>query len=264
MNNVSNSIVVAVDAGNVAEGIIEGKVFLVDKPYEWTSFNVVSKIRNYCRRVTGLKKIKVGHAGTLDPLATGLLLVATGKMTKQIDSLQAKEKEYTGTFVLGQTTESYDLEKPVVNSGSYDGLTSDDIYAAATRLTGIIMQVPPVFSAVKIDGKRAYEYGRSGKDVEISAKQIEVREFEITRIALPEVDFRIVCSKGTYIRAIARDFGDILGCGAYLSALRRTRIGEYNVANAIGLDIFGSNVDRNRDNSPSHLRFADNLIKHNE
>ncbi len=221
-----------------AGSIIEGKVFLVDKPYEWTSFNVVSKIRNYCRRVTGLKKIKVGHAGTLDPLATGLLLVATGKMTKQIDTLQAKEKEYTGTFVLGQTTESYDLEKPVVESGFCEGLTEKDILAATAKLTGIIMQVPPVFSAVKIDGKRAYEYARRGKDVEISAKQIEIREFEISRIALPEVDFRIVCSKGTYIRAIARDFGEILGCGAYLSALRRTRIGEYRIEDAVDIDTF--------------------------
>ncbi|MDR0619206.1 MAG: tRNA pseudouridine(55) synthase TruB [Bacteroidales bacterium] len=216
--------------------IIEGRVFLVDKPYRWTSFDVVNKIRYYCKRETGLKKIKVGHAGTLDPLATGLLIVVTGKLTKQIELLQAGEKEYTGTFVLGQTTDSFDLEKEPHYSGEYSHLTEQNLRQAALKLTGAIMQTPPVFSAIKIDGKRAYEYARKDRKVEMPAKSVEVREFELTRIELPEVDFRITCSKGTYIRAIARDFGMLLGCGAYLSALRRIRIGEYDIKDAVGMD----------------------------
>jgi tRNA pseudouridine55 synthase len=229
MNNISETAT-----------IIEGKLFLIDKPCRWTSFDVVNKIRYYCKHETGLKKIKVGHAGTLDPLATGLLIVVTGKLTKQIEVLQAGEKEYTGTFVLGQTTDSFDLEKEPHYSGEYSNLTEQDLRQACSQLTGTIMQVPPVFSAVKIDGKRAYEYARKNKEVELSAKSIEVREFELTRISLPEVDFRIVCSKGTYIRAIARDFGNTLKCGAYLSTLRRTRTGKYSVKDAIGMDNFAS------------------------
>ncbi|MDR2556867.1 MAG: tRNA pseudouridine(55) synthase TruB [Bacteroidales bacterium] len=218
--------------------IVEGQLFLIDKPYRWTSFDVVNKIRYYCKRETGLKKIKVGHAGTLDPLATGLLIVVTGKFTKRIEQLQAGEKEYTGTFILGQTTDSFDLEKEPHYSGEYTHLTGKDLQHAAQKLTGAIMQTPPIFSAVKIDGKRAYEYARKDHEVEMPTKSVEIREFTLTRISLPEVDFRIVCSKGTYIRAIARDFGLLLGCGAYLSALRRTRIGEYNVKDAIGMDNF--------------------------
>jgi tRNA pseudouridine55 synthase len=218
--------------------IVEGQIFLIDKPYRWTSFDVVNKIRYYCKRETGLKKIKVGHAGTLDPLATGLLIVVTGKFTKRIEELQAQEKEYTGTFVLGQTTDSFDLEKEPHYSGEYSHLTEQDLQQAAQKLTGAIMQTPPVFSAVKIDGKRAYEYARKDQKVEIPAKSIEVHEFTLTRISPPEIDFRIVCSKGTYIRAIARDLGLLLGCGAYLSSLRRTRIGEYSINDAISMDNF--------------------------
>jgi tRNA pseudouridine55 synthase len=213
--------------------IIDGKIFLIDKPYRWTSFDVVNKIRYYCKRETGLKKIKVGHAGTLDPLATGLLIVVTGKFTKRIEELQAGEKEYTGTFILGQTTDSFDLEKEPHYSGEYSHLTEQELQQAAQKLTGAIMQIPPVFSAVKIDGKRAYEYARKNREVEIPAKNVEIREFTLTCISLPEVDFRIVCSKGTYIRAIARDFGALLDCGAYLSSLRRTRIGKYRIEDAV-------------------------------
>jgi tRNA pseudouridine55 synthase len=214
------------------------KLFLIDKPYRWTSFDVVNKIRYHRKREPGLKKIKVGHAGTLDPLATGLLIVVTGKFTKRIEELQAGEKEYTGTFVLGQTTDSFDLEKEPHYSGEYTHLTEQDLQQAAQKLTGAIMQIPPIFSAVKIGGKRAYEYARKDKEVEMPAKSVYVREFTITRISLPEVDFRIVCGKGTYIRAIARDFGDMLGSGAYLSSLRRTRSGEYSIKDAIGMDSF--------------------------
>ncbi|MDR1974248.1 MAG: tRNA pseudouridine(55) synthase TruB [Bacteroidales bacterium] len=216
-------------------------LLLVDKPYKWTSFDVVNKIRYCLKHATGLKNLKVGHAGTLDPLATGLLLIAVGKFTKQIETLQAHEKEYTGTFVLGQTTDSYDLEKPPVKSGEFAHLTEKDLLKAAAQLTGNIMQIPPVFSAVKIDGKRAYEYARKNREVTIAAKPIEIKEFELTRIALPEIDFRIVCSKGTYIRAIARDFGELLHSGAHLSSLCRTRIGSYHINAAIKYDTANNN-----------------------
>ncbi len=205
---------------------------LLDKPYTWTSFDVVGKVRAWARRRCG-KKIKVGHAGTLDPLATGLLIVCTGKFTKRIEEFQAQEKEYTGTFVLGHTTPSYDLETEPIPGGPYAHLSSGDLQAAAERLSGPQQQVPPVFSAVKIGGKKAYEYARKDKEVVLQPKPVTVYTFELTRIALPEVDFRIVCSKGTYIRSLARDFGELLGCGAHLSALRRTRIGEFDVRDAV-------------------------------
>ncbi len=209
-----------------------GCVLLLDKPYTWTSFDVVGKVRAWARRRCG-KKIKVGHAGTLDPLATGLLIVCTGKFTKRIEEFQAQEKEYTGTFVLGHTTPSYDLETEPIPGGPYAHLSSGDLQAAAERLSGPQQQVPPVFSAVKIGGKKAYEYARKDKEVVLQPKPVTVYTFELTRIALPEVDFRIVCSKGTYIRSLARDFGELLGCGAHLSALRRTRIGEFDVRDAV-------------------------------
>lgn len=214
------------------EQLEAGRVLLIDKPYRWTSFDVVGKVRGWARRQCG-QKIKVGHAGTLDPLATGLLIVCTGKFTKRIEEFQAQEKEYTGTFVLGSTTPSYDLETEVTPGGPYAHLTERELQAAALSLSGEQMQVPPVFSAIKINGKKAYEYARKDREVVLPAKPVTLVSFELTRIVLPEVDFRIVCSKGTYIRSVARDFGEALGCGAYLSALRRTRIGPFDVRDAI-------------------------------
>lgn len=198
----------------------EGKVFLIDKPYGWTSFDVVKKVRN------ALKIKKVGHAGTLDPLATGLLIVCAGKMTKQIDRFQSQEKEYEGTFVIGKTTESFDLEREVTDVSDIGHIQTEDLLAASAALTGDLMQVPPMHSAIKKDGKRVYLAARKGETVEIDPRPVTVSRFEITGIDLPEIHFRIVCSKGTYIRSIARDFGEILGVGAYLSRLVRTRIGD--------------------------------------
>lgn len=219
-----------------------GCALLLDKPYTWTSFDVVGKVRGWARRQCG-HKIKVGHAGTLDPLATGLLIVCTGKFTKRIEEFQAQEKEYTGTFVLGSTTPSYDLETEVTPCGPYGHLTALDFQAAAERLSGPQQQVPPVFSAVKVGGKKAYEYARKDKEVVLQPKPIHIYTFELTRIAMPEVDFRIVCSKGTYIRSLARDFGALLGCGAHLSALRRTRIGTFDVRDAVSpLDLTAQTV----------------------
>lgn len=215
----------------------QGQVFLIDKPLGWTSFNVVSRVRNWAHRIVG-HRVKTGHAGTLDPLATGLLIVCTGSYTKKIEEFQSQTKEYTGTFVLGATTRSYDLESEIESCGDYSHLRINDIENAAKILTGEIMQVPPVFSAVKINGKRAYQFARTDKEIELSAKPVTVYEFEITRFELPEVDFRISCSKGTYIRSIARDFGEELGCGAYLSSLRRTRIGDFRIENAQNIEDF--------------------------
>ena len=215
----------------------KGEVILVDKPIGWTSFNVVSRVRNWAHREVG-RKVKTGHAGTLDPLASGLLIICTGSFTKRIEEFQARQKEYTGTFVLGSVTKSYDLECEVEYGGEYRHLTPALLEEAARRLTGPIKQIPPVFSAVKINGKRAYQYARADKEVELTAKNVHIHTFELSRIALPEVDFRIVCSKGTYIRSIARDFGESLGCGAYLSALRRTRIGDFDVKDARPVEAF--------------------------
>jgi tRNA pseudouridine55 synthase len=206
-----------------------GEVFLIDKPFEWTSFDVVKKVRN------ALQIKKVGHAGTLDPLATGLLIVCAGKKTKSIDTYMGQEKEYTGTFVLGKTTESFDLEREIVDVADPYHLTSEEIGFAAGQLTGDIMQIPPAHSAIKIGGKRVYESARKGIEVKIDPRPVQVSIFEITRMELPEVDFRIVCSKGTYIRSLARDLGEILGVGAYMSALIRTRIGEFRLEDAEGL-----------------------------
>ncbi|GAB3226439.1 tRNA pseudouridine(55) synthase TruB [Algoriphagus aestuariicola] len=203
-----------------------GEVFLIDKPLEWTSFDVVKKVRN------ALRIKKVGHAGTLDPLATGLLIVCAGKQTKQIETYMGQEKEYTGTFVIGFTTESFDLEKPVIPVGDFSKLTIEQVKDAAAQLTGDILQVPPMHSAIKVDGKRVYESARKGLEVKMEARPVQVREFEITRFAGNEVDFRISCSKGTYIRSLARDLGELLGTGAYLKALCRTRIGNFLLAEA--------------------------------
>lgn len=203
-----------------------GEVLLLDKPLTWTSFDVVRKVKNT------LRPRKIGHAGTLDPLATGLLILCTGKKTKEIDQIQAQEKEYEGTFRLGQTTPSFDLETPVDAELPYEHLTETEIRAAVATFLGKIEQTPPLFSAVKVDGKRAYELARQGQEAEIKSKTVELKVFELTRIALPEIDFRVVCSKGTYIRSLARDLGAALGCGAHLTRLVRTRIGAYQLADA--------------------------------
>lgn len=201
-------------------------VFLIDKPIGWTSFDVVKKIRN------ALKIKKVGHAGTLDPLATGLLIVCAGKKTKSIDTYQAQEKEYTGTFVLGKTTESFDLEKEIIEVADPNHLTLSAVEKAVAELTGDILQVPPMHSAIKVDGKRVYESARKGIEVKMEPRPVQVKEFAITKFELPEIDFRIICSKGTYIRSLARDLGDKLEVGAYMSALKRTRIGAFKLEDA--------------------------------
>lgn len=205
----------------------EGEVLLLDKPYKWTSFDVVNKVR------WGLKTKKVGHAGTLDPLATGLLVLCTGKMTKQIDTFQAWEKEYTGTFILGKTTPSYDLETEFDSDVPFDHITEGQLHKAVNSLTGELSQVPPAHSAIKVGGTRAYKKARAGKEIKLEPRTVHVYTFEITATALPEVHFRIVCSKGTYIRSLARDLGELLGTGAYLAALRRTRIGDLRIEDAI-------------------------------
>jgi len=214
-----------------------GQIILIDKELEWTSFDVVKRMR-------GIAKVrKVGHAGTLDPLATGLLIVCTGKATKTINSVQAMEKEYTGEIRLGATTASYDLETEVVPSGVPVSFTDSDIEAAVLKLTGEIEQVPPVFSAVKVDGERAYKKARRGEEMRIKSRRVVVSEFDWERIENDLIRFRIVCSKGTYIRTIAHDLGVYLGCGAYLASLRRERIGEYEVNDAKLIGDFASSVE---------------------
>ncbi|MGY6523593.1 MAG: tRNA pseudouridine(55) synthase TruB [Mongoliitalea sp.] len=208
------------------EQIPYGEVFLINKPLEWTSFDVVKKVRN------ALKIKKVGHAGTLDPLATGLLIVCAGKMTKSIETFMGQEKEYTGTFVIGATTESFDLEKEVIPVADPSHISLENVMDAAAQLTGEIMQVPPMHSAIKVDGKRVYEAARKGQEVIIEARPVKVSVFEITKFENPVIHFRIVCSKGTYIRSLARDLGELLGVGAYMSSLCRTRIGEFLLENS--------------------------------
>jgi len=209
------------------EELKTGVVFLVDKPLNWTSFQVVNKLRWVIRKMHKIKKIKVGHAGTLDPLATGLLIICVGKKTKEIETYQGKEKEYTGTITLGASTPSFDLETEIDQTFSIDGISEEAMQKAAASLTGAIEQYPPVFSAVKIDGKRAYESARKGEEVKVKSRSVVVSKFEIDTSEFPKVHFTIVCSKGTYIRSIASDFGKILNNGAHLSALRRERIGEF-------------------------------------
>ena len=218
----------------------EGQVLLFDKPLNWTSFQLVNKARWLIRKTYNIKKIKVGHAGTLDPLATGLLIICTGKFTKRIEEFMGQEKEYTGTFVLGSTTPSYDLETSVDATFSTSHITEDLIHATTGKFTGSIQQKPPVFSALKKEGKRLYEFARAGEEVEIPTREVHISSFKITRIALPEVDFEVRCSKGTYIRSLANDFGKALDSGAHLSALRRTQIGDYKVDDAITLEEFES------------------------
>lgn len=204
----------------------EGRILLIDKPYDWTSFDVVNKLR----RILKIKKI--GHAGTLDPLATGLLIVCAGPFTKKINDFMGLEKEYTGTMVLGQTTPSHDLETEPTESVPLDHLNYESLPELCRNFTGVIQQIPPLHSAIKVDGKRAYKFARKGIDKPLEPRTVEISVFELTRIALPEIDFRVVCSKGTYIRSLVRDFGEATGAGAYLSALRRTRIGGFRVEDA--------------------------------
>lgn len=206
-----------------------GAVFLVDKPLDWTSFQVVNKLRWVIRKTFKIKKIKVGHAGTLDPLATGLLIICVGKKTKEIDTYQGKEKEYTGTITVGATTASFDLEEEIDQNFPTEHITEEELQAAALKLTGEIEQYPPIFSAVKIDGKRAYERARKGEEVKVKPRQVSVSKFDIDTSEFPKVHFTIVCSKGTYIRSMASDFGKLLNNGAHLSALRRERIGEFSL-----------------------------------
>lgn len=214
------------------EEFLEGKTILVDKPYGWTSFDVVNKIRWHLKKKLNVKKIKVGHAGTLDPLATGLLIVCTGKHTKLIESIMPGLKTYTGTFLVGKTTPSFDLETEFDSEFSIEHITEDLLESARKSLTGKINQIPPVFSAKQIDGKRAYDFARAGKEIELSPVEVEIHDFEISAESFPEVNFKITCSKGTYIRSIARDFGKLLNSGATLIALRRTRSGDFSIENA--------------------------------
>lgn len=226
-----------------AEEFQDGKILLIDKPLKWTSFDVVNKIRFHIRKKFGLKKIKVGHAGTLDPLATGLLILCTGKMTKQIDSIQSLYKVYEGTFHLGATTPSFDLETEINQRFETAHITPELMEKVAKGFEGKIQQVPPVFSAIQKDGKRLYELARKGIETEIEAREIEIFSFGITSCELPEISFRVACSKGTYIRSLANDFGKALGSGAYLSSLRRTEIGEFTLANAQTLEDFLAFLD---------------------
>lgn len=217
------------------EKIQEGHVFLIDKPLDWTSFDVVNKIRWNIRKAYDLKKIKVGHAGTLDPKATGLLLVCTGKWTKRIDEFQAQEKTYTGTIKLGVTTPTYDLESEEDQTFPTAHLTEEIIQEATNQFIGEIDQFPPMHSAIKVDGKRLYELARDGQEIERKARRITIHDFKITKINLPFLDFEVNCSKGTYIRSLAYDFGKAVNSGGYLTALRRTKIGNFDVIDAENL-----------------------------
>jgi tRNA pseudouridine55 synthase len=217
-----------------AEDYLEGQILLIDKPLKWSSFQAVNKLKYILKRKYNLpKKFKIGHAGTLDPLATGLLIVCTGKFTKRITDIQAQAKEYTGTITVGATTPSYDLETEVDATFPTEHITSELIQETVKQFLGEINQKPPVFSAIKKDGKRLYEHARAGEEVEIAFRKTTIHEFEITRIDLPEIDFRVKCSKGTYIRSLAFDFGKALNSGAHLSVLRRTKIGDFSVENGI-------------------------------
>lgn len=216
-----------------ADDFLNGQVLLIDKPLTWSSFQAVNKLKYILKRNFDLpKKFKIGHAGTLDPLASGLLIICTGKFTKKITEIQAQAKEYTGTFFIGATTPSYDLETEIDQTYPITHIDDTLIHQTVQQFLGEIDQKPPVFSAIKKEGIRLYEHARAGVEVEIASRKTTIYEFEITRIALPEIDFRVVCSKGTYIRSLAYDFGKALNSGSHLTVLRRTKIGEYNVQNA--------------------------------
>jgi len=226
------------------EQFLNGEMILIDKPLEWTSFQVVNKIRWLIRSTFGVRKIKVGHAGTLDPLASGLLILCTGKMTKSIEQFMGQEKEYTGTFTLGATTPSYDLETEIDNTFPTDHITEELLHNTLGQFVGTIDQYPPVFSALKKDGKRLYEFAREGIEVEIPTRKVNIRSFELIQKAIPKVDFKVICSKGTYIRSLANDYGKALNSGAHLSALRRTRIGEFNIEQAVSIKDFEEQIKK--------------------
>ena len=226
-----------------AEDYQNGQVLLIDKPLNWTSFQAVNKIKYALINKVGLpKKFKIGHAGTLDPLASGLLLICTGKFTKTISELQGQAKEYTGTFYIGATTPSYDLETETDETFPISHIDESLIHETVKQFLGEIDQKPPIYSAIKKDGVRLYEHARAGEVIEIASRKTTIHEFEITKIALPEIDFRVVCSKGTYIRSLAFDFGKELNSGAHLTALRRTKIGDYHVENAVDVIHFEANL----------------------
>ena len=227
------------------ESFLEGKVLLIDKPLNWTSFQAVNKIRWHIKQRFKIKKIKVGHAGTLDPLATGLLIICCGKETKNINTYQGQIKEYTGTFTIGATTPSYDLETEVDKTYPTDHISETLVKETTQQFLGTIQQKPPIFSAIKKDGKRLYELARKGETTEIKSREVTISEFEITNINFPKVDFRVVCSKGTYIRSLAYDFGLALNSGAHLSALRRTKIGNFSVDNSLTIDGFIESLNNN-------------------
>jgi tRNA pseudouridine55 synthase len=221
------------------EDFQNGQILLIDKPLNWSSFQAVNKLKYALINKVGLpKKFKIGHAGTLDPLATGLLLVCTGKFTKRISELQGQAKEYTGTFYIGATTPSYDLETEIDETFPISHIDEVLINETVKQFLGEIDQKPPIYSAIKKDGVRLYEHARAGESIEIASRKTTIHEFEITRIALPEIDFRVVCSKGTYLRSLAYDFGKALQSGSHLTVLRRTKIGDYNVDNAIDVTVF--------------------------
>ncbi len=225
------------------EDYLNGQVLLIDKPLQWSSFQAVNKLKYTLINKLGLpKKFKIGHAGTLDPLATGLLIVCTGKFTKSISEIQGQAKEYTGTFCIGATTPSYDLETKIDATFPTAHITESLIHETVKQFIGEIDQKPPVFSAIKKEGVRLYEHARAGVEVEIASRKTQIHEFEITRIALPEIDFRVVCSKGTYIRSLAYDFGLALQSGGHLTVLRRTKIGNYDVKNAIDVTRFDDSI----------------------
>lgn len=226
------------------EEYLDGQVLLIDKPLKWSSFQAVNKLKYLLINKVGLpKKFKIGHAGTLDPLATGLLLVCTGKFTKRISELQGQAKEYTGTFYIGATTPSYDLETEIDETFTTSHIDEALIHETVKQFLGEIDQKPPIFSAIKKDGVRLYEHARAGETVEIASRKTTIHEFEITRIALPEIDFRVVCSKGTYIRSLAFDFGKAMNSGSHLTVLRRTKIGDYDVKNAIDITLFEESLN---------------------
>ncbi|MFC5681837.1 tRNA pseudouridine(55) synthase TruB [Flavobacterium sp. MAHUQ-51] len=234
------------------EEYLEGQVLLIDKPLKWSSFQAVNKLKYLLINKVGLpKKFKIGHAGTLDPLATGLLLICTGKFTKRIAELQGQAKEYTGTFYIGATTPSYDLETEIDANFPTAHIDEALIHETVKQFLGEIDQKPPIFSAIKKDGKRLYEHARAGEEVEIASRKTTIHEFEITRIALPEIDFRVVCSKGTYIRSLAYDFGKALNSGSHLTVLRRTKIGDYDVKNAIDITLFEESIISTHNNNQS-------------
>ena len=215
---------------------IDGEVLLVDKPLGWTSFDVVNKIRSTIKQTLNIKKIKVGHAGTLDPLATGLLIICTGKFTKKIDSFQGLDKIYIGSMYVGATTPSFDKETEVNQTFDTSSIAKNELTDTLVKFTGEIEQTPPVYSAVKVDGKRAFEYARKNNEVKLKSRQVTIHQFDLLNFELPEIDFLVNCSKGTYIRSLVNDFGIAINNGAYMSSLRRTSIGEYSVNDAYSVD----------------------------